>query len=298
MNPALRTAFLRQAGVVSGDQARRAGLSDRQIGYRVHSGEWVRVLPSVYRLSAVAPSAECSLRSASLWLGPAAALTGVGAAWWWGVVEEPPSVWQFVSRGAHLGRQPGIRVSQSFVDPDDWIERLSVPIVSRPLAVLRAAVELERVRPGQGITLIDRAKQRRLVGQWDLERAFRRHHGTWGTPAMRRLLDRTGDRAHSELERLAVSILRAAGITGFETNWRTRLSSGRPVEIDLAFPRRRLAIELDGYAFHSSPEAHRADVRRANEMMADGWIVRRFTYSDLLDDPEGFIQTVLGVLAA
>jgi hypothetical protein len=30
---------------------------------------------------------------------------------------------------------------------------------------------------------------------------------------MRRLLDHTGDRAHSELERMAVSLLRAAGIT-------------------------------------------------------------------------------------
>jgi very-short-patch-repair endonuclease len=58
-----------------------------------------------------------------------------------------------------------------------------------------------------------------------------------------------------------------------------------------------VALELDGYAYHSGPDEHRADVRRANEIMADGWTVRRFTYSDLLNDPDGFIATVLQVLA-
>jgi very-short-patch-repair endonuclease len=131
----------------------------------------------------------------------------------------------------------------------------------------------------------------------DLEHAFSRNKGTWGTRAMRRLLDRTGDRAHSELERMAVSLLRAAGITGFEVNYRTKLSSGRPVEFDIAFPKARVAVELDGYAYHAGPAEHRADVRRANEIMADGWAVRRFTYSDLLNDPAGFVTAVRQVLA-
>lgn len=80
------------------------------------------------------------------------------AAWWWEIVEVPPPCWQFVSRGAHLGRRPGITVSRAYVDPDDWTERLSVPIVSKPLAVLSAALELEQARPGQGIALVDRVK--------------------------------------------------------------------------------------------------------------------------------------------
>ncbi len=115
---------------------------------------------------------------------------------------------------------------------------------------------------------------------------------------MRRLLDRTGDCAHSELERIGVRLLREAGITGFVVNLRHTLSSGRPVEFDIAFEGRRLAIELDGFAYHSTPAAHRADVRRANEIMADGWTIRRFTYSDLLNDPDGFIRVVLEILAA
>lgn len=169
-------------------------------------------------------------------------------------------------------------------------------MVSPPLALLRTAVEVEASRPGAGVALIDRAKQRRKVSQQDLEHAYHRHQGTWGTRAMRRLLDHTGDRAHSELERMAVSLLRAAGITGFTLNHRTRLSSGRVVELDIAFAGRRVALELDGYAYHASPEAHRADLRRANEIMADGWTLRRFTYADLANDPEGFVRALRNLL--
>ena len=35
---------------------------------------------------------------------------------------------------------------------------------------------------------------------------------------MRRLLERTGDSAHSNLERLGVKLLKEAGITGFAVN--------------------------------------------------------------------------------
>ena len=288
---------MRLAGVISRDQAVAVGLTHRQVDHRISTGEWLRVHPGVYRLAVVAPSAESAVRAVSLWLGPAAALTGLAAGWWWGLLDEPPTTWHFTSPRCHPQRQPGIRTSRTFVDPADLTRHRSVPTISKPLALLRSAAQLEQLQPGCGVTLIDRAKQRRLIGQDDLERAFRRNAGTWGTRAMRRLLDRTGDRAHSELERLAVRLLREAGITGFDVNWRTTLSSGRPIELDIAFRQRRLAIELDGYAYHSSPESHRADLNRANELMADGWVIRRFTYADLIADPDGFVRTVLEVLA-
>ena len=114
---------------------------------------------------------------------------------------------------------------------------------------------------------------------------------------MRALLDRTGDGAHSELERLGVSLLKEAGIIGFTPNLKVRLTGGRTAEIDLAFPDRRIAIELDGYAFHSGAAAFRRDLRRANALMRDGWTVRRFSWDDLLNDPDGFVATVAELLA-
>jgi very-short-patch-repair endonuclease len=298
VNPLLRARLRDQAGVISRTQALAAGLSARQIDYLLQRGEWLRRHPGIYQFSAMVPTPESSLRAAALWLGSAGILTGLGAAWWWEMSPDPPLVWHFVIQdGAHRRSRPGVRLSRSFVDPFDQTTRQDVAVLCRPLAVLRAAAYLERVNPGRGIALIDRAKQRRWIELADLERAFTRNKGTWGTRAMRRLLDRTGDRAHSELERMAVSLLRAAGISGFEINYRTKLSSGRPVEFDIAFTHHKVALELDGYAYHAGPDEHRADVRRANEIMADGWTVRRFTYSDVLNHPAGFITTVRQVLA-
>jgi very-short-patch-repair endonuclease len=292
----LPTLFLRQAGVVSRQQALEAGVTRRQVDRLLQSREWLRVHPGVYRLRAVAPSPEASARAAALWLGARATLTGTGAGWWWGLTSEPPICWRFVLPVAHRQARPGVQVSDCYVDPYDQQTRRGLAVVSPPLALLRTAVEVEASRPGAGVALIDRAKQRRELTQRDLEHAYRRHQGTWGSRAMRQLLDHTGDRAHSELERMAVGLLRAAGITGFTLNHRTRLSSGRVVELDIAFQGRRVALELDGYAYHASPEAHRADLRRANEIMADGWTLRRFTYADLANDPEGFVRAVRSLL--
>ena len=295
--PEIRRLLLRQAGVISRQQAVACGTTRRQIDRLLADGTWVRVRPAVYRHAAVVPTPEAALRALSLWLGPSAVLTGVGAAWWWECLPEAPARWTFAETPASwVPSATGVSVSRGYLDSRDCAVRWDVPLVTRPLAVLRAAAQLESAEPGQGITLLDRAKQRRWVTTEDLRRSFERHRGTSGTVAMRVLLERTGDRAHSELERLAVRLLRSAGITGFVVNHRTVLPGGRPVELDLAFIDQRVAIELDGYAFHSGPEAHRADVRRANDLLAAGWTIRRFTWNDLLADPAGFVATVRQVL--
>lgn len=295
-NDRVRQHLLRQAGVVTRAQALEAGLSARQVDRLVASREWLVALPGVYRLHASVPLPETALFAASLWLGPAMLLADEGAAWWWGVLPEPPTSWVFVGRTRRRSRQ-AVRLVQAHVDAADRWRHRGLAVLSRPWAVLRAAAERERSQPGSGIAVIDRAKQLRLVRQADLQQSFDRHPGCWGSGTMRRLLERTGDGAHSELERLAVSLLRQAGITGFRPNLTVRLRDGSRAEIDIAFPERRLAIELDGFAFHSSAQAFRSDVRRGNRLLADGWTVRRFTWDDLLGDPDGFITSVLELLA-
>lgn len=293
MGTTVRQHFLQQAGVISLPQAREAGLTYRQVEHRVRTGEWLAVRRGVYRLHAAAPLPETALWVALLSAGSAAWLTEQGAAWWWGVEPQAPACWTFA--GVTGGRSgPGVRLTRAFVDPRDRVRHRGIAVVSRPWAVLTTAARWERDRPGRGIALVDRAKQTRAVRQDELQRAFDRHPGCWGSTSIRTLLLRTGDRAQSELERLAVSQLRQAGITGFEPNLTVRLRDGHTVEIDIAFLDRRIALELDGYAFHSGADAFRKDARRGNRLMADGWTVRRFTWDDLLSDE--FITVVAELL--
>lgn len=271
-------------------------MSLRQIEFRVESGDWIRALPGVYRLATVPPTPEQSMRVGALWLDDGV-LTGVGAAWWWQLTADPPQRWEFqVTNDTRRSVQDGIRVLRRWVDPGDVTTHRGVSVVSRPMAVLRAAVSLERGRRGHGVRLIDRSKQIDAVTAADLELAFRRNRGTWGTAAMRQLLERTGDRAHSNLERLGVKLLKEAGITGFSVNLPVRLSTGRRMELDIAFKARKIAIELDGFRYHSSPESHAIDLDRQNALIQDGWIVLRYGPDVLEQEPERFIEEVLAVL--
>ena len=62
---------------------------------------------------------------------------------------------------------------------------------------------------------------------------------------------------------------------------------GRWLRLDAAWPEARVAVELDGAAFHGSREARERDLRRDTALAALGWVVLRFSYARLMSDPEG-----------
>ena len=139
---------------------------------------------------------------------------------------------------------------------------------------------------------MDSALQRHvdLSALW---RAHLRNKGRYGSPAARRLLQAASDGARSEAERLLVKLLRAAGITGWRTNY--------PVggyEVDVAFPRQKVAIEADGWAFHSDQEVFQDDRERQNNIALLGWQVLRFTWLDLTEYPQRVIAEIRFAISA
>ena len=112
-------------------------------------------------------------------------------------------------------------------------------------------------------------------------------------PAARRLLQAAADGARSEAERLLVRLLRQAGITGWKTNY--------PLggyKIDVAFPKQKVAIETDGWAFHNDPEVFVKDRQRQNKIALLGWQVLRFTWLDLTEYPQRVIAEIKAAIAS
>ena len=68
--------------------------------------------------------------------------------------------------------------------------------------------------------------------------------------------------------------------------------------VDFAFPHRRLAIDVDGYEHHSTPDAFQRDRARQNDLVAAGWTVLRFTWADVCRRPERAANTIRRVLGA
>ncbi|MCK9925178.1 endonuclease domain-containing protein [Frankia sp. AgPm24] len=71
--------------------------------------------------------------------------------------------------------------------------------------------------------------------------------------------------------------------------------SARPrllARVDLAWPSRLVAVEVDGTAVHEHPRALFRDRARQNDLLSLGWIVLRFTWTDLLLRAHAVIEQI------
>src|SRR5262249_6451131 len=118
-----------------------------------------------------------------------------------------------------------------------------------------------------------------------------------GNQALRGLLAAIRPGAHSTAERLLHGLLDDAGLTGWRPQHTIALPSGR-VTVDVAFPDRRVAVEVDGWAWHTDPEQFQRDRSRQNELVTAGWTVLRFTWLDLTERPDLVLDTLCNTLAA
>jgi very-short-patch-repair endonuclease len=75
-----------------------------------------------------------------------------------------------------------------------------------------------------------------------------------------------------------------------------RLADGRRTRLDVAYIEAKVAVELDGAAFHGSRSARERDTRRDSALAAQGWVVLRFSYARLVSDPEGCRREIIEVV--
>jgi very-short-patch-repair endonuclease len=119
-----------------------------------------------------------------------------------------------------------------------------------------------------------------------------------GRAGLRRLVDLVRSGSHSELEIWGVQhVLTGPGMPRITRQYAVSLPFAT-VHLDAAIPELRIAIELDGAAFHGSAEDRERDTRRDAALSALGWVVLRFTYRRLTTDPEGCRREILQVCAA
>ena len=90
-----------------------------------------------------------------------------------------------------------------------------------------------------------------------------------------------------------IKILRAAGVAGWVHN-----HPFGPYLVDFAFPASRLAVEVDGWAWHMDVQRFRADRYKGNALVRAGWDLLRFTWHDLTNRPEYVGGEIRAALAA
>jgi very-short-patch-repair endonuclease len=284
----LERVLVRQAGVVTLAQAKACGISADTVRRRVRAGAWRDLHPCVYLVGGHRLTDEARVRAAWLWARAAGAVvTGPAAAYWHGMLDRAPSAVELtLPRTAHRKGRPGVALRRRDLPADDVVERREVAVADAPLAALETALVVPR-----GSVFLDRALQRHVRFP-AVYRSYCRNIGRHGSAAMHRMLVAAADRADSAAERLLVKLLRAAGIDG----WVLGYPFG-PYRIDLAFPVERVAIEVDGWAWHVDAERFRTDRRKGNALTRGGWDLLRFPWHTLDGEPASCIAEVEATLA-
>jgi len=282
-----------QAGLFTWKQAREAGYSSWQIRTRLRDGRWRTVLGGILGGAGVADTPSVRDRAVYLAGGAGAVLSGPSAARLHGMdVRAAAFSCVTVPRRRHL-EIDGVRLLREPVPGDDLILLADMLVTTRA----RTVFDCLRVLPhDDASTLLDRALQKKWITMAGLAGRVTRHAQRYGAPKLRSLLAQASHGARSEAERLLHSGLRDAGIAGWTANQEVHDTTGLIGVVDIAFRVARLAIEVDGRAWHSAGDRFQRDRSRQNRLVNAGWTVLRFTWQDLTTDLPGVIATIRAAL--
>ncbi len=164
----LDVLLARQAGVISREQAFRAGLDAAAVDRLVRTRRWRPLHPRVYLVSGYGCGDEVRARAAVLWAGEGAVLSGAAAAWWHGLLVAAPATLAVIAPTRRPGRH-GVAVRCRQLDPVDRGEHRGLPVTSLGLTVLEAGGGRGGPAGGQ---LLHRALQK--IGWGDVRAAHRR----------------------------------------------------------------------------------------------------------------------------
>lgn len=301
MDADIRVAAIaaRRHGVVTRADALAAGLSLRQIRWRVDHGRWGELQPGVYRIAGSTPTWDQTLCAAWLAAGEGAAVSHAAAAALWNI----PHVASAVEISVPARRTPVVRRAAvhrvASLDMPDLTTRAGMTVTTPTRTVLDLSGRLpsrllELVVDHclvHGLTTVEHLAERLLA----LGRRGR--HGVARVDAV--LADRATDaHAHqSVLERDLEALL--ADLPGPRPvrQYPLTLASGVTIHVDLAWPTQQVGIEAQGYRFHADRRAWALDQSRWAEAGAVGWRLLPVTWHDVRQRPRWVLETVALALA-
>jgi hypothetical protein len=299
-------------------QARiRAGLSHRQIAYRLASKRWRELQPRVYAVAGTPGSWLQTAHAAQLCARREqvvtrnkrqrleelddAVLTGSTALWLRGVTR----LGQPAKHELLIARKRIPVVSGSTVRATRSLPPRDVEVVDGvpTLCVPRLLVELcGRIGDVDFVAVLDE-----LLGAGDARlrqdvyaRAAELRNGR---RAVARLLELTRPGAEtafrSWLERHTCELFSAHGLPAAEWNVELRDAGGKLIGFgDAVWRDAKVVVELDGLQFHTSPQQRRRDNQKDRRLATEGWLVLRYTWLDVTERADEIVTDVSAALAA
>ncbi|GMQ84924.1 MAG: DUF559 domain-containing protein [Acidimicrobiia bacterium] len=286
-----------QYGVLTLEQAMACGVSERTIESRVRRGALVRLHPGVYAVGGTPASWHRSVMAAVLSVNEGTAASHRTAAYLWGLTSKKPTRVEVVTTRHDRAHRVSFIVHESL----DLLAHDIVAIDGIPVTTAaRTVVDLGAVaHPRHVEDCLDVGLRKRLFTLDEVRHLFNRvaRRGRRGVGVIRPMLEERTEwdgLTESGLEDLFVSIVRRSHLPLPRSQFTVRDTQGRFVcRVDFAYEAKRALIELDSEKHHMDPVTFLRDREKQNKAASLGWSVYRFTWRQLVDNPE----QVLSVLA-
>lgn len=289
-----------QYGAFNRAQAEACGWSRQAIRRRVREGHWKEPLAAVYQLASVASCHPQEVLVACLWAGPLAAASHRTAAGLWGFYENRAQTIDVIT-ARKIARPPlGIQVHRTAPLTAADVTTMGALSVTKPERTLMALAGVVSVSELE--LSIDDALRKRLITLAGLRSQLETLgcRGRNGTANMRRLLEARPDGygpTDSRLEDAFLRLLRKHGVLLPQRQREIRRKSQLIGRIDFVYVEARIAIELDGYGFHSDRTAFQRDRARNNQLALEGYLPLRYTWDDIHKRPLRVIEELSEALS-
>ena len=274
----------KQLGLLTYDQAMSLGFSKSAVHRLVAAGRWERVMPRVFRLWRIEDAWRQSVQALGLWGGPDGTISHLSAAALWSFDLCEPGHLEITSASPRKAPRASIVVHRGAVPNVDQGLRGGIWVTTPTRTLLDVASCLS----GDHLEIaVHSAIRERRTTVERLHRALERNGRRHGSTRLRKLVDDLATRGPTEsiLEARMIQLLRRAGMPPPVRQHEVFAGQTFIARVDLAYPEARVAIELDGFRYHSARSDLRRDHRRLNLLQVQGWLVLFVSAADL-DDPD------------
>ncbi|HLM10374.1 MAG TPA: type IV toxin-antitoxin system AbiEi family antitoxin domain-containing protein [Thermoleophilaceae bacterium] len=279
----------RAHGVVTRAELLDAGLTPKEIKWRVRTGLLIPLYRGVYRVGHVAPSVEADYMAAVKACGDGALLSGRAAGWIEGLIRGRPPKPEVIAPTER--RIPGLRCRRARkLDPRDHTTHKGIPVTT----VAKTTVDLAATLPYPALArAFHEAGIRHQITPEDIEEVLTRKPNAKRAKQLRAIIWGDSEVTLSRLEDRFIELLKADRLDLPVTN---RPAGGRYV--DCRWPEHTLTVELDSYTYHRSRHAWEEDRKRERQARARGDDFRRFTWGDVFERPAATLREMRVALAA
>jgi hypothetical protein len=295
-----------QHGVFAGEQARRRGVSQKQLRHRLAAGRIVRLKVDIFRLRDHPWTWEAQLQAGLFDVGPGALVSHRTAA-------QLHGFWRYRSQNAveitgkeqHDHRVTLARLHRSAYIPSvhrtvvrgfpvTTVARTCFDLFGDPDPGLRLTTEGRELHATMMMRVLNDALARRglTLGQLATVLGTIGRRGRPGTALTRKFLQDLGSTyvpPESDGESLVMELVEAMGLEVPERQVPLSDEQGWIGTVDFLWRRPAVVLEIDGQ-WHDGPLDEAADAERDRRIEAIGLRVKRIKYRDLVANPIKFTR--------